>query len=217
MTATEGYRPGIKAGLAFALPTFAIGVSFGVLAEPVMGAVAAIVMSIVVFSGSAQFAATSILAAGGSLASAVSAGLLINTRFLPMGVAVAPAMKGGPVRRAVEGQGIVDASWAVANRGDGTFSRELMLGATLPQAIGWWGGTAIGAFGGALLGDPEALGLDAMFPAFYLALLAEELRDRAMISSAVLGAAIAIALVPFTPPGIPVLAAAAAALLGLRR
>jgi predicted branched-subunit amino acid permease len=56
-----------------------------------------------------------------------------------------------------------------------------------------------------------------MFPAFYLALLAEELSDRSMLSSALLGAAIAIVLVPFAPPGIPVLAASAAALLGLRR
>jgi len=210
-------KDGMKAGLALALPTLAIGISFGVLAEPVMGPWAAIVMSILVFSGSAQFASVSIMAAGGSLASAVSAGLLINTRFLPMGLAVAPAMVGGPVRRAAEAQGMVDASWALANRGDGTFSRELMLGATLPQALAWWTGTAVGVFGGALLGDPAALGLDAMFPAFYLALLAEELHDRSMLSSALLGAAIALVLVPFTPPGIPVVAAAAAALLGLRK
>jgi 4-azaleucine resistance transporter AzlC len=207
---------GIKAGLAFALPTLAIGMSFGVLAEPVMGAAAAILMSIFVFAGAAQFASVSILAAGGSLASAVSAGLLVNARFLPMGLAVAPALRGGPLRRAAEGQTMVDASWALANRGDGTFDREIMMGATLPQAAAWWTGTAIGAFGGALLGDPATLGLDAIFPAFYLALLAEEMSDRTALSSAVLGAAIALVLVPFTPPGIPVIAASAAALVGLR-
>jgi 4-azaleucine resistance transporter AzlC len=207
---------GFKAGLTFALPALAIGMSFGVLAEPVMGAAAAIAMSILVFAGAAQFASVSILAAGGGLASAVSAGLLVNARFLPMGLAVAPALRGGPLRRAAEGQAMVDASWALANRGDGTFDRDVMLGATIPQAAGWWTGTAIGALGGALLGDPATLGLDAMFPAFYLALLAEEMRDRAALSSAVLGAAIALALVPFTPPGIPVVAAAGAALLGLR-
>jgi 4-azaleucine resistance transporter AzlC len=181
-----------------------------------MGAWTAIAMSILVFGGAAQFASVSILAAGGGLASAVSAGLLINARFLPMGLAVAPALRGGPLRRAAEGQGMVDASWALANRGDGTFDRELMLGATVPQALCWWAGTALGALGGAALGDPQALGLDAMFPAFYLALLAEEMRDRSALSSALLGAAIALVLVPFAPPGIPVVAASAAALLGLR-
>jgi 4-azaleucine resistance transporter AzlC len=207
---------GIRAALPFVLPTLAIGMSFGVLAEPVMGAWAAIAMSILVFGGAAQFASVSILAVGGSLASAVSAGLLINTRFLPMGLAVAPALEGGPLRRAAEAQTMVDASWAIANRGDGTFDRRLMMGATIPQAAAWWIGTAIGAFAGALLGDPEALGLDAMFPAFYLALLAEEMRDRSMLASALLGGAIALVLIPFTPPGVPVVAASLAALLGLR-
>ncbi len=208
---------GIRAGLPLVLPTFAIGTSFGVLAEPEIGAVAAIAMSFIVFAGAAQFASVSILAAGGSLASAVSAGLLVNARFLPMGLAVAPALHGGPLRRSAEAQTMVDASWAIANRGDGTFDRLLMMGATITQGAAWWGGTIVGALAGSLLGDPETLGLDALFPAFYLALLAEELRDRTALASALLGAAIALALVPFTPPGVPVVAASLAALLGLRR
>src|SRR5262245_24748713 len=207
---------GIRAALPFVLPTLAIGMSFGVLAQPVMGAWGAIAMSILVFAGAAQFASVSILAVGGGLASAVSAGLLINARFLPMGLAVAPALQGGRLQRAAEGQTMVDASWAIANRGDGTFDRLLMMGATIPQAAGWWIGTAIGAFGGAVLGDPAALGLDAMFPAFYLALLADVMRDRSMFASALLGGAIALVLIPFTPPGIPVVAASLAALLGVR-
>jgi 4-azaleucine resistance transporter AzlC len=215
-TEARSVADGVKAGLPFVLPTLAIGMSFGVLAEPEMGAAAAIAMSFVVFAGAAQFASVGILAAGGGLASAVSAGLLVNSRFLPMGLAVAPALHGGPLRRAAESQAMVDASWALANRGDGTFDREMMIGATIPQALCWWTGTAIGVLGGALLGDPQALGLDAIFPAFYLALLAEEMHDRAALSSAVLGAAIALCLVPFAPPGIPVVAASAAALLGLR-
>jgi predicted branched-subunit amino acid permease len=137
-------------------------------------------------------------------------------RFLPMGLAVAPALKGGRLRRALEAQTMVDASWALASRGDGTFSRELMIGATFPQALAWWAGTAVGAFGGSLIGDPEALGLDAMFPAFYLFLLVGELDLHRTLPSALLGAAIALVLVPFAPPGVPVVAAALGALLGLR-
>jgi branched chain amino acid efflux pump len=208
-------KEGIKAGLVFTIPTFALGASFGLLAEPVMGKTAAILMSVFVFAGAAQFAAVSVLAAGGTVASAVSTGLLLNTRFLPMGLAVAPSLKGGRLRRAVEAQAMVDASWALANRGDG-FDREIMIGATLPQALCWWTGTAVGALGGSLIGDPAALGLDAMFPAFYLALLVGEMDLRHTGPSALLGAAIALCLVPFTPPGIPVVSAALASLLGLR-
>jgi len=209
-------KEGFKAGLAFTIPTLALGASFGVLAEPVMGATAAILMSIFVFAGAAQFGSVTVLAAGGGVASAVSAGLLINGRFLPMGLAMAPALRGGPVRRAAEAQAMVDASWALAQRGDG-FNREMMLGATIPQAACWWAGTAIGALGGSLIGDPRALGLDAMFPAFYLALLVYEMDLRVTGTSALLGAAIALCLVPIAPPGIPVVAASAAALLGLRQ
>lgn len=209
-------KEGFKAGLAFTIPTLALGASFGVLAEPVMGATAAILMSIFVFAGAAQFGSVTVLAAGGGVASAVSAGLLINGRFLPMGIAMAPALRGGAVRRAAEAQAMVDASWALAQRGD-RFNREMMLGATIPQAACWWAGTAIGALGGSLIGDPRALGLDAMFPAFYLALLVYEMDLRVTGTSALLGAAIALCLVPIAPPGIPVVAASAAALLGLRQ
>lgn len=210
-------KEGFKAGLAFTIPTLALGASFGVLAEPVMGATAAILMSIFVFAGAAQFGSVTVLAAGGGVASAVSAGLLINGRFLPMGLAMAPSLRGGPVRRAAEAQAMIDASWALAQRGDGRFDREMMLGATIPQAACWWAGTALGALGGSLIGDPRALGLDAMFPAFYLALLVYEMDLRVTGTSALLGAAIALCLVPIAPPGIPVVAASAAALLGLRQ
>ena len=214
---SHDFKAGVRAGLPFVVPTVAIGMSYGVLAEPVLGAVAAIAMSFLVFAGAAQFAAVSVIAAGGGLAAAVGAGLLVNARFLPMGLAAAPALKGGPARRAAEGQAVIDASWAIANRGDGTFNREMLFGATLTQALSWWSGTIIGVLGGAALGDPQALGLDAIFPAFYLALLAEELRDRSALTTALLGAAIALCLVPVAPPGVPVLAASVAALLGLRR
>jgi predicted branched-subunit amino acid permease len=75
----------------------------------------------------------------------------------------------------------------------------------------------VGALSGGLLSDPEALGLDVVFPAFFLILLAEDLRDRQTVAVAVLGGVVALALVPLAPPGIPVVAACGAALLGLWR
>lgn len=204
--------------MPFALATFVLGISFGALARSLgWGAVAPIVMSAVVFSGSAQFAVASILGAGGGALPAVIAAVLVNARFGPMGVAVAPALKGGPLRRALEGQAVVDASWALASRGGGRFDRELMLGATLPQAAAWLTGTVIGVLGGSAIGDLERLGLDAVFPAFFLILLWTELNTRRAVTAALLGGALALALVPFTPAGIPVIAACAAALIALVR
>ena len=143
-----------------------------------MGDAAPIAMSALMFAGSAQFAALAVLAADGSVAAAVGAGILLNLRYLPMGIALAPSLHGGPLRRALIGQGMVDASWALANRGGGRFDPAFMVGATLPSYPAWVGGTAIGVLAGDAIGDPERLGLDAMFPAFFLGLLlAGELRD----------------------------------------
>jgi 4-azaleucine resistance transporter AzlC len=217
-TITEtSLRDGIRAGLPFVLPTTALGISFGVLAEPVMGKVATIVASLIVYAGGAQFAALSVLTAGGTATAAISAGLLMNARFIPMGFALAPSLEGSRLRRALQGQAVIDASWAIANRGDGSFDRMKLFGATIPQWFAWQGGTIAGVFAGAAVADPEALGLDAVFPAFYLVLLFEEVRRRRPLAAALAGTAITLALMPFAPPGVPVIAATAAALIGLRK
>jgi 4-azaleucine resistance transporter AzlC len=216
------YLAGARAALPFALATFVLGISFGVLARSLgWGTLAPIVFSVIAFSGSAQFAVASVLGSGGGALPAIAAAVLLNARFGPMGVAVAPYLKGGPLRRAMEGQAVVDASWALASRGEGRFDREFMIGATLPQVTAWIGGTIVGVLGGDFIGNPERLGLDVIFPAFFLTLLAEELRSASRSARAVIvaltAAVLALTLVPFAPPGVPVIAACAAALLGLRR
>jgi predicted branched-subunit amino acid permease len=216
VTRLDPYRPGLKAGVGFALAAFVLGISFGVLAEPLMGQVAPVAMSALVFAGAAQFGATAVLAAGGDAVTAIAAGTMLNARFLPMGVAAATGIRGRPLRRAAEGQAIVDASWALAMRGDGGFDRELLLGATVVQYPAWVVGTVVGVLGGGALGDPETLGLDAIFPAFFLGLLAAELGRPRAVAATMLGGAIALSLTPFLPPGLPVLLASAAALIGLR-
>lgn len=207
---------GFRAGLPYSIAALLVALSFGVLAEPVMGSVAPIVMSAIMFAGSAQFAATAVLSAGGGPAAAIAAGILLNLRYVPMGIAIAPSLRGGRLRRAAVGQAMIDYSWAAASRGGGRFSVPYMLGATAPAYPCWVGGTAIGVFAGDLIGDPGALGLDAMFPAFFLCLLVEgELRRGRPAVVAGLGSLIALVLIPFTPAGVPVIAATAAALLGL--
>lgn len=211
------WRAGLRAGTPFALAALLLSVSFGVLArEGGLPAAATIAMSAIVFAGSAQFAAVSIVAAGGGLGAAVAAAALMNSRFLPMGIALAPSLPGGPLRRAAQGQPVVDASWAMAAHGDGTFDRWFLFGASAVQYVAWVAGTVVGALAGDVLGDPERLGLDAVYPAFFLALLAAELRVGRGRRVAVVGAAIALVLIPIAPPGVPVLAASLAALLGAR-
>jgi 4-azaleucine resistance transporter AzlC len=211
-------RAGVRAGVPFAIAAAVLAVSFGVVAQEAgVSPLAAILMSVIVFSGSAQFAAIAIVGAGGTVGAAVGAAALINSRFVPMGVALGPSLPGGPLRRAVQGQAVVDASWALASRGDGTFDRWLLFGSTAIQYAAWVAGTVVGVLAGHALGDPAALGLDAVYPAFFLALLVAEARDGRSRGVAALGALIALALVPIAPPGVPVLVASLAALVGLSR
>jgi predicted branched-subunit amino acid permease len=181
-----------------------------------MGPVAPIVASIVVFSGSAQLGSLAILAAGGGAGAAIIAGVLLNARYLAMGLALAPSLRGRALSRAAFAMTLVDASWAAASAGDGTFDPWYLVGVTVPQYIGWVPGTVIGVLAGSALGNPESLGLDALFPAFFLALLFEEVRGRRKLAAAGGGAAIALGLTPLAPAGLPILAASVAAIVASR-
>ena len=215
--AESSIREGFRRGLPIAFPTAALGVSFGVLAKPLMGAVAPVVMSTFVFAGGAQFAALSVLQAAGTAGAAIAAGVLMNTRFVPMSLAATPSLRGRKLRRAAEAQSVVDAPFVMAARGDGSFDRGVMIGATLVSGIAWVSGTIVGVVVGNVIADPSTLGLDAIFPGFYLLLLAEELRRPHARLVVVVAGAVALSLMTFAPPGVAVIAASAAALIGLRR
>jgi 4-azaleucine resistance transporter AzlC len=212
-----GYGAGLRAIAPLLPAVLAFGVSFGVLSDAAgFGATASIVMSLTTFAGSAQFAIVSVLGAGGTVVAAIVAAVLLNARYGPMALSAASVFRGGRLRRLLEAQLLVDESWALAQR-DGEFDRRVMIGAGLALYVGWSTGTAIGVFAGDSIGDPAALGLDAAFPALFLALLAPLLRNRDALAAALLGGGIALALTPITPAGIPVVAATAACLVGLRR
>lgn len=209
-------RDGARAALPLALAPILFGASFGLLAgDAGMGWAAAVLMSATTFAGSAQFAAASILDSGGGAAAAVVAAVLLNARYVPMSVAVAAIFPGSRRRRLVESQLIVDESWALSGRG-GRFEYAVLVGAGLLFYVLWIGGTALGTVTGDLL-DPTAIGLDAAFPALFLALLVPYLRSRRTVAAALLAALITLASVPLTPPGVPIVLASAACLLGLRR
>ena len=212
----RSFADGARDGLPYAGASLVLSLSFGVVATDVgLTALAAVVMSAVVFAGSAQFAAIGILGAGGGVGAAVAAAALMNSRFVPMGFALGPSLHGSRGRRALEGQAVVDSSWVMAARGDGRFDRSYLFGHTSVQYVGWVLGTTLGVVVPSL--DARALGLDAVFPAFFLTLLAREVRDGRRARVALGAAGLALALVPVAPPGVPVLVASTAALVGLRR
>ena len=221
MEADARSAPRVRDGVLAALPLVPgpvlFGLSFGVFAETAgMGAAAAIVMSGTTFAGAAQFAAASVLETGGTVAAAVVSAVLLNARYAGMSIAVASIFPGGRLRRFFGSQLIVDESWALSGR-SGRFEWPILAGAGLLFYVLWVSSTALGTVVGDALGDPNDLGLDAAFAALFLALAMPYLRNRRALEAAALGAAITLVLIPLAPAGVPLVAAAAACLLGLRK
>jgi 4-azaleucine resistance transporter AzlC len=211
----ERYIEGARMIAPITLAAAAFALSFGVLARSAgMGWAAPLVMSATTFAGSAQFAVVSVLSGAGSAAAAVAAAVMLNARYAPIGISIAAAFRGPAPRRLVESQLIVDESWAMTLRRRGGFDVHVLLGAGGLLYLAWNAGTLIGLVLGDVVGDPNRLGLDAAFPALFLALLLPQLRSRRALSAALLGGGVALVLIPFSPAGIPIIAGAGAALLG---
>jgi 4-azaleucine resistance transporter AzlC len=213
------YADGARRVAPLALATVIDGLTFGVLATSAgFGALPALVMSATTFAGSAQFAAASLLGAGGGVVAAVTTAVLLNTRAILMGISVAPALRGGRLWRFLTAQLITDETWAIGQVERGRWDRRLIVGAGLTMYAGWVGGTTLGLAGAGLIEDPRRFGLDAAFCAVFLAVLTLQLKTRRAWIAALGGAAVALALVPVAPQGVPIVAAGGVALAGgLRR
>jgi 4-azaleucine resistance transporter AzlC len=217
VTTRPTIRDGVRAALPLAPSPILFGLSFGVLADATgFGSAAAVVMSATTFSGAAQFASISVLDAGGTLAAAILAAVFLNARYVAISMTVASIFPGSRFRRFLESQAIVDESWAISGRG-GRFEWPILVGAGLFFYVLWVASTAAGTLVGGVLDDPNALGLDAAFAALFMALAVPYLRGRRPREAAALAALITLVLIPIAPAGVPLIAASAAALVGVRR
>jgi 4-azaleucine resistance transporter AzlC len=187
------------------------GVSFGVLAAAEgLGVAKACALSLLVFTGASQFAAVGVLAGGGTIGAALGSALLLAARNAVYGVVMAPTMRHRSLpRRLLAAQLVIDESTAMATGQERAADREGAFWLTGASVFVFWNlGTLLGALAGDAIGDPETYGLDAAFPAGFVALLAPHLRTRRGLAAALSGALIALVLVPLTPAGTPILAAA---------
>jgi 4-azaleucine resistance transporter AzlC len=189
---------------------FVVGLSFGAIAAAAgIPVVQASAMSLFVFAGGAQFLAVGVTAAGGTAVAAVLAGLLLNARHLPFGLAIGDALGR---HRALGSHVMTDETVAFAlARTDPAARRTAYWLAGLTLYVVWNIATVVGAVAGDAVGDPAAFGIDAAFPAGMLALLMPALRDRPALRVALGAAIVALVAAPVLPPGLPVLVA----LLGL--
>jgi len=175
-------------------------------------------LSLLAFTGGTQFAVVGVVAGGGSLAAALGSGLLLGSRNALYAMRLAPLLRVRGARRLLAALGTIDESTAMAvGQRDEVLARAAFWWTFGSVFTVWNIATFLGAAGAGAIGDPSKFGLDAVVPAAFLALLAPRIRDgRVERRVAVGGAVIAAALIPITPPGVPVLAATAALLLAGR-
>lgn len=208
-------RQALSVGVAVA----PVGVAFGLAASDAgLTAWQASAYSLLVFAGSAQFAAVDIVGDGGTVLAAVMAGVLLNLRSLAFGVSMAPSLGGAWWKRATLSHLMIDEAAAIGSaQADRELRRYGYLCAGLAIFVAWNISTVIGA--SALPASDDLVtdwGIDAAFPAIFLALLWPRLAEAAQRRTAVLGGLIALALVPFAPPGVPIIVAGTAVAAGWR-
>lgn len=190
-----------------------VGVSFGAITVssglPVW---LPMMLSVAVFAGAAQFMFVGLVASGGNPIAAAVTGLLVNVRHVPFGFAVGDLLGEGWARRVAGSHLMVDETVAFAlGQRDPERRRAVYWACGISLFVCWNLGVMIGAFGGTVVNDTDAFGMDAAFPAVLLALVLPSLRDAATRRASLVGVVIALATAPFLPAGLPVLLA----LLGL--
>jgi 4-azaleucine resistance transporter AzlC len=210
-------RPIVVASLTIGVAAGVFAIAFGVGAVSAGGTVLqACVMSLLVFTGASQFSAVSIVDSGGSTASALGSAMLLAARNGVYGLTMARHLDGSLGRRLVAAQLTIDETTAMASAQDDPDSRRAAFWITGCAIFVCWNlGTLIGALAGEAI-NPETYGLDAAFPAGFVAMLAPHLRTRTGRAVALVGALICLATVPLAPIGVPILCAATAVLIGLR-
>lgn len=192
------------------------GIAFGVGAVAAGGSVAqACVMSLLVFTGASQFTAVSVVASGGSLGWALGGALLLAARNAVYGLAMSRVITGSLAVRMAAAHLTIDESTAMATAQPPGRAQRVAFWSTGLAVFAFWNlGTLVGALAGSSV-DPERFGLDAAFPAAFVAMIVPQLRHRIGRLAAMAGGLICLATTPFVPVGVPILCAATAILLGV--
>ena len=215
---TSGHLPQragiLRAATGIGIYAAAFGAAFGAVSVASGLSVAqTMVLSLVMFSGASQFAFVGVAASAGSPFAAVGPALLLGVRNALYGVPVSEILHPAGSTRLLAAQLVIDETTAMATGQPTSRAKSYAFWATGLVLFGLW---QLGSLAGAVVGsaiDPADFGLDAAAPAVFLALLWPRLRNRGAARVAVCGAAVAVLLVPIVPPGVPVIAAAAVALI----
>ena len=214
MAAEPTTRSIVRDGIAVGIATGAYGVSFGAVSVASgLDVWQSCALSLLVFTGASQFALVGVIGTGGTPLFAAGSGLLLGTRNALYGLKVNPLVGWRGPKRVAAAHLVIDESSAMTiTRTTQEHARAGFLSTGLSVFVLWNLATLAGALAGNSLGDPRRYGLDAAVGGAFLGLLWPRLSTVRNRVAALLGAALALSLVPLTPAGVPVLAASVVAL-----
>lgn len=200
-------RSVIADSLGVGLATGAYGLSFGAIATASgLSVIQASVMSLVIFTGASQFAFVGVIAAGGAPLAGAATGVLLGSRNLFYGVSLAPHLKLRGAAKAAAAHVVLDESTAMAVTRESSHQARIGFYWTGWSIFILWNLTTfIGALAGNAIGDPRTYGLDAAVGAAFLGLLWPRLDSMSTRLIALIAAAAALGLIPFTAAGMPII------------
>lgn len=209
-------RPVVLASVTLGAAVGVFAVSFGVGAVAAGATVAqTCAMSLLVFTGASQFSAVSVIGAGGSALSALGGALVLAARNGVYGLTMGRRIPGRLATRLTAAQLTIDESTAMAVAQDDQRAQRAAFWITGGSVYVCWNlGTLLGALAGRAI-DPLTFGLDAAFPAAFVAMVWPLLQTSRGLIAAALGALICLVLIPVTPIGVPILCASLAVLVGI--
>lgn len=212
----ESLRPMIVACLTLSGAVGVFGMSFGVGSVAAGASVAqTCALSLFVFTGASQFSAVSVIGAGGSLGSALGGALLLAARNAVYGLAMSRRIDGGLARRLLAAQLTIDETTAMAVAQPNRREQQIAFWLTGGALFFFWNlGTLVGAVASSAI-DPTTYGLDAAFPAGFVAMVWPLIRDPRSRLAALAGGTICLISIPITPVGVPILLSALAVLVGV--
>jgi 4-azaleucine resistance transporter AzlC len=191
-------RESVRLALPIVLGYVPVGFAYGVLAiKSGLSPANTVLMSVVVFAGSAQLIAVGLLAAGAPPLSVALTAFVVNLRHLLMSAALAPRLAAWPRRLLpLFCFQMTDETFALhlARFSRGDTDRAVTLGVNMTAQAAWVAGSLLGALSGSLVGDVRPLGLDFALPAMFIALLCGQLRGRPHLAAGVSAAGLALLL-----------------------
>ena len=180
----KDFALGMKAGMPVCVGYFSVSFGFGAMAVAQgLSVWHAILISATNLTSAGQFAGLTVIAAGAAIVEMILTQLVINSRYALMSLALGPRF--GPSvgigKRLIAAFFNTDEIFALGMAREGKLTTSYFVGAGTVAALGWIGGTAMGALAGSVLPMSVRAALGVMLYGMFIAIVVPQARQEKSI------------------------------------